>query len=245
MDSCVIHLKQISCQPNDSVAKLSNVTCDVGDVLEPWLTRVSATTMGWIEYSNSFAQWKSVADAVTNDEVPAVAFLEASTVLASIFDMIGGMGLAKSAMMDNINKIKKHFLQEDVQKTLQAGMSEDARPTDVVFKDQDSIAHQLVWLLRGIKFIRSIVTALSEDTNRSMSECVQIGYQNSLKPHHPFAVQMTVKLLFKAAPDRKSFLKKLSDDKDVLEKVKTIVEQVDVAYDVNIRYLVAKGFPVP
>lgn len=204
--------------------------------------------MGWLEESQSVLLWEAVAQGCKAvDEVvhvPAATFLHASEILANIFDLIPGMGIAKSAMMDNILKIRKHFPTEaetDPPRTLQQAILADPRSPKEMFKDQKSVAHQLVWLSRGISFLVAIVAALEQDRGKSMTDCVRAGYEQSLKPHHPFPVQGTVYLLAKGAPARDTFLAKLSDTADTLEAAKPVFEHLKVAHEANKAFLAAKG----
>lgn len=212
--------------------------------------------MGWIEDSGSVAAWQAVANGCYTEQseesegsythVPAVPFLDAATTLASLFDLIAGMSLAKSAMMDNIAKIRKHFPNVSAElktpQSLQGAMQADTRTITEVAKDQASVAHQLLWLSRGIDFVVAIVKVLDEDREASMTSCVRKGYGQSLKPYHPLPVQTTVYMLAKAAPNRDTFIGKLSSSEDPLIAAKAVFEQLKVSHDANKEYLAAKGW---
>lgn len=219
--------------------------------------------MGWMETSRSLDIWQAVAqgcitpsdgsglgDENNHDKdvhVPAMAFLDAATSLATLFDLLQGMQVARSAMVGNIQRIRKHFpadSETEPPRTLQQAMVADSRPTKVVLKDQASVAHQLLWLSRVISFIELIVCAMEEDRDRTMAECVRLGYEQSLKPHHPIALQLTVSLLIKASPARDTFLQKFSDlDVDgALHAAKAMFQHIGVAHRANKAFLAANGF---
>ena len=204
----------------------------------------------WLETSNSLLVWQNVAENCATDtngvcHVPANAFLDAAETLATIFDLISGMSIAKNAMMDNITKIRKHIRPNDANElplTLQNAILSDVRPVKDVIKDHSSVAHQLLWLSRGIEFLRVIITTLEQDAESSMTQCIRAGYEASLKPHHPLAVQGTVYMLAKAAPNRATFLRKICEGDDVLKRAQIVFTNVNVVHQANISFLTAKGF---
>lgn len=199
----------------------------------------------WIDTSNAEANWKAVADSCYQVEgvthVPAVAFLDATVALATMFDLIPGMGLAKSAMMENVNQIRLHFPKDaetTAPRTLQSIILNDPRSVQIMMKDKASVAYQLLWLTRAITLLKQVVAELEADKAASMTSCIRKAYSASLKPYHPMILQNTVHVLASAVQNRDTFLSKLANG-DALETAKPAFEYLSFVHN-HIAIFIAK-----
>ena len=80
----------------------------------------------------------------------------------------------------------------------------------------------MLWLCRALTFIKEMLAALCSDPNKKMSECVNAGYELSLKPHHSFVVKGVFKAAVGSAPSRAKFLKSLLGDSVEADKMEEV-----------------------
>lgn len=184
--------------------------------------------MSWVSDSQIISKWAAVeskADEVSYKGLPASMFLEGVETLATMFDLLPGVNLAKISMMDHVTKIKAHIMS-DTQKTLKDMVDQElaSQTEKQVYADQKSVCHQLTWLVRAIAFLVGIVEELQDDASKEMVAAVSASYEKSLKPFHNFVIRNTILVAAKAAPARAKFLKRLDEnDANILQTMKSTV----------------------
>ncbi len=159
---------------------------------------------GWLEKQNVVQMWLLANPEAREGQVPAQAFFRACMALATIFDLISGMSLAKGAMVNSLVACAVRFPISDETRTVNQGVVDEAERLGgaAAMADQTSLIHQLTWLLRRVAFARGILHELLHEPGASTAACVRRAYETSLKEHQSRAVQGAVWLLAKAAPKR-------------------------------------------
>ena len=144
---------------------------------------------------------------------PTREFLYASYSLISIFDALAGMGMVKSDMIGNCDKIWRHMDAPDEQ-TLEAMCDAEIEKfggdVDKAWRVDGSVCNSLLWLKRALRLVEGIMKALLKKPAKSMKECCNLAYAGSLKKYHNFVMKGAFGVAVNAAPDRDEFLLKLA-----------------------------------
>lgn len=186
-------------------------------------------TAGWLNDSNVEALWRAAIPPMDDPSggINAARFFGAVEALVTSLDLIRGMGVAKSAMLDNLNISRVHFPASLPEATLQQIIIQEvtARPSRVVLADQASATHQLMWLLRGISLVTELMANMIANPTATLSTCVREAYGRSLKPYHPKALQYTIWMLAGSAGKRAKFEQALGDA-SVIERLRVLMPHV-------------------
>jgi len=174
----------------------------------------------WIDESGVKAKWEAVAkemEAHADKEVAAAPFVEAAKSIISVFDLITGMGIAKSDMLGNATTIG-NFAQGKDKITLQALCAEELASGRTLSKlelDGTTSVCALLWLTRALRFVYKMLEALMNDPNIKMKDAVWAGYEASLRPHHGMLVRGTFNVAYSAAPTRETFMGKMAPTEEI------------------------------
>ena len=112
--------------------------------------------MSWLESSGVEAKWKKVKDSASEAGVMAEDFADAAVAIISVFDLLKGMGMAKSDMMGNANTVKG--LSAGTGKTLQQLVDADHEGKDaaavkkITSSGKPPGTRALLWLVRASLF---------------------------------------------------------------------------------------------
>lgn len=188
---------------------------------------------GWLATSGVVGKWEKVAEvaAAGGGNIPAEQFADAALTLINVFDLISGMGMAKSDMVGNATTVLK-AAQAKPGSTLQTLISDECDGQDdgkikKISTDGKTSTCALLWLVRALYFILKMLEPLVADSSKSLSACVLAGYDVSLKPHHGFMVKSTFQVAVKAAPSRDKFMKQLAPtDEEVTGDINKVKDPV-------------------
>ena len=145
-------------------------------------------------------------------DVTVVPFLKASYAIITIFDAIPGMGMVKSDMIGNTDKLWKclrtgsETMQELCDGELEAldGNADKARAVE------GSACNSALWLTRALRLIEGILKELVRSMEMSLKDCCLNAYARSLKRHHNMVLKRVFSVAVNAAPERAVFMSKLS-----------------------------------
>ncbi|KAK7473217.1 hypothetical protein VKT23_001315 [Stygiomarasmius scandens] len=153
---------------------------------------------------------KSFADVpITDAGVDTVAFLEASTGLVGLFDLLGSAAFSpvQSDLKGNITKVRARY---------DAAPEKSATLEELVKNEQGekkrTATEGLMWLLRGLSFTCQALLNAQANKNEELSTAFTKGYENTLKKFHNFVVKGIFAVAMKACPYRKDFFEKLAAD---------------------------------
>ena len=82
--------------------------------------------------------------------------------------------------------------------------------------DGKSTGCSLLWLKRALRFISGMLAAMAKHKDWAMRECVNAGYEGSLKVHHNFVMKNVFSVASRAAPARAAFFATLGDSEEAL-----------------------------
>jgi hypothetical protein len=136
-----------------------------------------------------------------------------------VFDSLSGMGVVKADMEGNVTKIRANLsgcregvtLREMIEKEMSGG-----RDGKAVSLDGKSTGCSLLWLKRALRFISGMLSAMVSHKEWTMRECVNAGYEGSLKVHHNFVMKNVFSVASRAAPARAAFFSTLGDSEAAL-----------------------------
>lgn len=182
---------------------------------------------GWLAEKAVVEQWLSLAKEAQGAEVSAKAFGEASTTLISVFDLITGMGVAKSDMDGNAKTVTKAAGGDagvTLQQLVDAELDAPGANKKTIAADGTKVSCALLWLLRALKFILALLEALMADPSVELSAAVYKGYESTLRPHHGMMTRGVFNVAVKAAPYRKTFVAKLGpSEAEVFTKLSEVM----------------------
>jgi len=201
---------------------------------------------GWLADKKVVETWNAVVQKSeeSGGEVPAKAFGEAATVLISVFDLITGMGMAKSDMQGNATTVTNSATDEAVtlQKLVMDEISNSGKTPKALSTDGKTTSCALLWLLRALQFILVMLENLKQDPSLELNKAVSNGYEASLKPHHGYAIKLIFNTALKAAPYRKDFMQKLGpSDEAVMEALGPVIAEVKPMVSALQAFLESKG----
>ena len=132
---------------------------------------------------------------------------------------------------------QKYSIDTKKYHTLQAIVQDEVN--EKVTHVKNSATDALMWLRRGVWFLREFLYEFSTNTELDMAECVHRAYQITLKPYHNWVVKSIFSLTMRSLPSKKDFLKELAvsgDDftnnqivfeKQVCEDMKLTIKGID------------------
>lgn len=202
--------------------------------------------MAWIDRSHVVERLKGMS-RYKKGATPALAFVKAARSLITVFDYLPGLGMAKSDMEKNANTLE-FLAMGDSGITLQIMVEEDCsirsrEECSKLEKDGDSASCALVWLIRSLRFILTMMQKVVDDARFEMNLCVLESYKETLKPYHTFIIHKLFETAIKrVCPNRPSFLEKLAKDEDsaitafriVLESASPLITSIE-------QFLIAKN----
>ena len=156
--------------------------------------------------------------------VPCLEFLRASYAIISIFDALPGMGMVKSDMLGNCDKIWRHQTAEPrtLQQMCVAEIEALGGDADQARKRDGSVCNSLLWLKRALRLIDGILKGLVRDATASMRDCCTSAYASSLKKYHNVVMRSAFGVAVNAAPSRAEFMRKLAPASTEAASLKTI-----------------------
>ncbi|KAJ2959503.1 hypothetical protein NQZ79_g5016 [Umbelopsis isabellina] len=190
---------------------------------------------------------RSYADVDTSNGIDTDQFLEASSGLVKMFDLLGSsaFSVVQSDMNGNIKvifriKIRDRYLTNPTaNNTLQNLCANEAG------EKKRTATEGLLWLTRGLDFtaqaLRRSLTNPSEELNVSFTK----SYENTLRKFHSFVVRPVFTLAMKACPYRKDFLEKLGGDNETtksqmeawLSALEKIVAEINALFQSHPEYI--------
>ena len=201
---------------------------------------------GWLTTSDVVAKWLKVAadaKAAENGSIAAAGFADAATTLISVFDLISGMGMAKSDMDGNATTVKKAASDKTLQALVDAECEGlDEKGLKKVAGDGTKVTCALLWLARALFFILKMLEPLVKEPSKRLSDCVLAGYEVSLKPHHGFIIRQTFSAAVMAAPSREKFMAKLGElEEGVLAELTKVMPHVEALLKAIRDFLLTKS----
>ena len=197
---------------------------------------------GWLETSNVKAKWTAVGGSEGNTN--AAAFAEASITIISIFDLISGMGTAKSDMEGNAKTLAAAAGGDaSLQSLVEAELNgKDDKAIKKIVNDGKTTTCALLWLVRALTFIKVMLEVMVANPGKSMKECVGDGYAASLKPYHNMLVKGVFSAALNMAPKREDFVKKLgAGEQEVMGEFSEMLKILTPLLDSSRAFLVSKG----
>ncbi|KZV66689.1 het-c2 protein [Peniophora sp. CONT] len=152
----------------------------------------------------------SFADVpITDAGIDTLAFLQASTGLVGLFDLLGSAAFVPVTkdLTGNIAKVRARYdatptLSSTLQKLVENEKGEK----------KQTATEGLMWLLRGLFFtlkaLQYTVAHPTEELNKAFAE----SYSKTLSQFHNFVVKGVFSVALKACPYRKDFFEKLRAD---------------------------------
>ena len=201
---------------------------------------------GWIDSSGVLTKWEGVYKgmAAAEGKVDAALLSDAAMSIISIFDLITGMGPAKSDMEGNAKTIGKYGAEKGgaIQDIVLAEIAADPSKLKKLIGDGKTATCALLWLVRALTFIEVMVGELMKDREKTMKDCVNDGYAASLKPHHGMMVKTVFAAGVKMAPNRATFTGKLDETEDAaFAKIGGMMPQISETLAKLREFLVTNG----
>ena len=149
----------------------------------------------------------------TSAGVPTLEFLRVSYAIVTIFDAIPGMGMVKSDLIGNADKIWRHQIPGEpltLQAMCDAEIDALGGDADAARKRDGSVCNSLLWLKRALRLIEGILIELTKHRHKPMKDCCQAAYASSLKRFHNMVMRSAFGVAVNAAPPRANFLDTLN-----------------------------------
>jgi len=169
---------------------------------------------------------KSFADVPIDGGVDTDQFLQASTSLVTMFDILGStaFGPVKSDLNGNIEKIRTRLTAHPVDSKTLEGMLEAE-----VAEKATTATQALLWLLRGLQFTMIALQLNQADSCQELSASFSLAYEKTLRQYHNFIVKGIFAVALKACPYRADFYAKLgSPPEKVQEELTKWLAALDV-----------------
>eukprot|EP00928_Gymnodinium_smaydae_P074217 TRINITY_DN57284_c0_g1_i1.p1 TRINITY_DN57284_c0_g1~~TRINITY_DN57284_c0_g1_i1.p1 ORF type:complete len:432 (+),score=109.49 TRINITY_DN57284_c0_g1_i1:35-1330(+) len=157
--------------------------------------------------------WQDVV--ISDDGVGCASFLQAADATVVVFDCFGRvLAPLQDDMRGNIEAIRKNLSVAADSATVERMLVEEgalAGSLPLAAK-KGSTALSLLWLVRPLRLLEIAMLEYFENDKRRFSQCVNIGYTRTLKPHHDWLTRNLVGAGIRTAPSRKNFTSMLSPD---------------------------------
>ncbi|XP_059146278.1 glycolipid transfer protein-like [Physella acuta] len=164
-----------------------------------------------------------------HETINTVQFLRACSDVTTILDRLGSQfALPKKDMLGNIKRIEDRYLTDPtLYSSLNAIMEKDSKEGH---KNSSAIIG-IIWLKRGLEFLRAFIKGLSRDYHNKVQEenlrtTVLKAYETTLKPYHGVISKFLFSNLTRFVPYRKDFLKALITDPE--GTVETLFIDIDL-----------------
>ncbi|KAK6343306.1 hypothetical protein TWF730_010897 [Orbilia blumenaviensis] len=167
----------------------------------------------------------SFTEVSTSPGVETIKFLDASSCLIELFDILGSTAFApvKSDLSGNIAKLQKRYdAAPEQSKTLQELVLAERA------EKKKEATEGLVWLLRGLDFTARGLRHNLENKTEELAVSFQHAYDGTLKQHHNFVVKGIFSVALKATPYRKDFYPKVGADGDIKEWLEALEKNVTI-----------------
>ncbi|KAA1470026.1 glycolipid transfer protein [Dentipellis sp. KUC8613] len=155
-----------------------------------------------------FETVKSFADVPIGDEgVDTSDFLEASTGLVDMFDLLGNgvFGFVQNDLRSNIAGVKLRYdAHTDTSRTLEKLVITEAEEGVRV------ATACLVRLIRGLAFTCHALMNVQADRSAELHVCFKRSYDIVLRHHHSFVIRSVVSLAIRAVPHRQDFYTRIA-----------------------------------
>lgn len=163
-----------------------------------------------------FTNFKPMFQPLPEDgRVETVPFLTSCSEIVKVFDLLGtAFKPVKSDVQGNIDKLQKKYDKNPERfKTLNDMLEEEIETKTTTAKE--SAATALLWLKRGLEYIRSFLVLVLEDhRNGTKTEklvgFIKQGYEATLKKYHGWMIQKIFGVVSYATPNRGPFLKAIA-----------------------------------
>jgi len=175
-------------------------------------------------------QWPGLS---AEGKVPTKQFLEAGNTIVLFFDCLGIMySPVKRDVEGNIAKLNRQYAKDPTKYNYIHDMIMEEKENGETFATE-----ALLWLKRGLHFIYLFLKSLVDDfennvKNESLLPNCHNAYENSLKPHHNFALRSLYKILSQASPKRSVLLQTMSssetNDDEFMKHLKVFEEGLRV-----------------
>jgi len=158
---------------------------------------------------------KSFADVPTDGGVDTDQFLQASTGLVTMFDILGSTAFAvvKADLNGNIEKIRARLTAHPVDSKTLEGLLEAEVAEKVTTATQ-----ALMWLLRGLQFTMIALKLNQANSDQELSVSFSKAYEGTLKQYHNFLVKGVFAVALKACPYRVDFYPKLGSPPEKVQE---------------------------
>lgn len=159
------------------------------------------------------AAWRAVAG--DQEGIPVTSFLAAASATVAIIDCFGSLvSKVKDDIQGNVEKIQKNVDVAESSCTLEqmvdAELAAATSPAEAAKEGSTALA--LLWLGRMLRLVARTMVEIDENSTKSVSQCLQAGYDSCLSQHHPWAVRVAMGVVIRGCPSRQAFLEKLGGD---------------------------------
>lgn len=172
------------------------------------------------------------------DDIPYEPFCVALIEFAGTFNFLGvALSFACSDITTKAEVIRRNFAARSDLSGLQSMVLsevQEGRERKNSSKNP-STARTLLRMMWFLDFLISFSSRFASQTTRKLSELVREAYDESLAPHHPWAVRTASRLGIKTVPNRQKFIVKLfgepkSDDQihSMFTRLAEVVEPMRV-----------------
>ncbi|XP_078520163.1 pleckstrin homology domain-containing family A member 8 [Lissotriton helveticus] len=139
------------------------------------------------------------------DGIPTQLFLDSCYAIVPVLDKLGPTVFApvKMDFVGNIKKINQKFItQKEEFHTLQSIVLHEV--TNNVTGVRNSATEALLWLKRGLKFLKEFLTEV-KNGEKNIDTALSIAYGKTLRQYHGWVVRGVFALALKAAPTYDNF----------------------------------------
>ncbi|EPZ30794.1 Glycolipid transfer protein domain-containing protein [Rozella allomycis CSF55] len=176
--------------------------------------------------------------SVIDQKIKAAEFLEASSGLVQLFDILGSTAFSpvKSDMNGNISKIRKFLDENTGVVTLQDMVELESK------SKSNTATEALLWLKRALEFTALSIRYNVDNKSEELSASFNKGYESTLKKHHGMLVRPIFYVALKACPNRADFYKKLGDDLNtVMEQLEAWLKALEEILKILIEFYIQIG----
>eukprot|EP00931_Biecheleriopsis_adriatica_P038333 TRINITY_DN21962_c0_g1_i1.p1 TRINITY_DN21962_c0_g1~~TRINITY_DN21962_c0_g1_i1.p1 ORF type:complete len:493 (-),score=92.64 TRINITY_DN21962_c0_g1_i1:69-1547(-) len=204
-------------KPNDTFEDRALVESRVSNIAPARETLLATPTLTPLQRTSCIlddvvSAWHAVA--VSDDGVSASGFTEAAFATIVVFDSFGKvLSQMKQDMRGNIDMITNN-LEKRHGVTLEVMIDEEATQAGSFAgaNKHGNATTGVLWLTRALRLLERTLIELVNDCEKSLSQCVRVAYESTLKPHHNWLTRNVVSTGLLAAPSRSSFMATLSAD---------------------------------
>ncbi|ERN19921.1 glycolipid transfer protein 3 [Amborella trichopoda] len=163
-------------------------------------------------------------------QITTKPFLHVSNSVLQVLDKIGPtMAVMRQDLHRNVQRVEKFY---DTNPSIYCDLFEIVKKEaeEGVAKKPTSCTRAIVWLTRSLDFAASFLEKLMENSDHDLVQVVKESYDATLKPWHGWISSRAFEVALKLVPDRKTFLKTITEDGEdndaVKEKLKNLVSSL-------------------